>query len=106
MMRVCLMDRFLPCWALELVRHNARGEPRPAAAARDERRLLGVGSSAMLGRLCKLVLHGNTYALSNIDECRVPVRPLSNWPAILRQGLELRERCFVPYDRTKNYRYH
>jgi hypothetical protein len=28
---------------------NARGEPRPAAGARHERRLLGVGSSAWLG---------------------------------------------------------
>ena len=28
---------------------NARGEPRPRAGARDERRLLGVGSTAMLG---------------------------------------------------------
>ena len=28
---------------------NARGEPRPAAGATQERRLLGVGSSAMLG---------------------------------------------------------
>jgi len=31
---------------------NARGEPRPIAAATQERRLLGVGSTAMLGWVC------------------------------------------------------
>jgi hypothetical protein len=32
---------------------NAGGEPRPMAGARDERRLLGVGSSAWFGGLTR-----------------------------------------------------
>ena len=33
---------------------NAGGEPRPMAAATQERRLLGVGSSALFGTVCQL----------------------------------------------------
>src|SRR4029453_12978031 len=47
-MRVCLMDRFLPCRALEVVRRNAAPQLRPKAGASQERGLLGVGSTALI----------------------------------------------------------
>jgi len=47
---MCSMVCVLPClFVVVCLVPNARGEPRPAAAARHERRLLGVGSSAMFG---------------------------------------------------------
>jgi hypothetical protein len=36
--------------SFQLLAPNARGEPRPMAAATQERKLLGVGSTAMFGR--------------------------------------------------------
>jgi len=34
------------------VKPNARGEPRPMAGATQERKLLGVGSTAWFGKEC------------------------------------------------------
>jgi hypothetical protein len=49
MMRVCLMNRFLPCRALEFVRRNARFQARRIAGARDERTLIAIACKPLFG---------------------------------------------------------
>ena len=54
---------------------NARGEPRPTATARHERRLLGVGSSAMLGAVSVRGYEANASSTPVFPLCVNPKQP-------------------------------